>query len=101
MTSNRHSPNPGGQVPRAWKARHVDADLGDDGLRRIAVNARDALQVSHVVAIRLDRLGDPPVEAGDGAVQILDVTEQLVQQDGVVRGEAPLEGRCQPGPLGT
>jgi hypothetical protein len=86
-------------VGGAREAAHVDSDLGDDGLRSIAIHPGDALQVGHVIGVGLNRFGDPLIETGHGTIEILDVGEEFLEHGSVVGREAPLQGVRQAGAL--
>ena len=80
-------------MSRGGKAAHIDADLRDDGLGGLAVDARDGLQVRDVPRIGCDRRGDALAQPGDARVQEVDVVEEIAEQRRVMRGEATGQGR--------
>jgi hypothetical protein len=83
-------------MPGAGEAAHVDP-----GFRGIAVHAGDALQVGRVGGIRRDGLADPPVEPRDEALEVLNMGEHFLQQEGLASADPAPEGLGQAGALLT
>src|SRR4029453_9357109 len=62
---------PGGQVPGGGEHRHVDADLGNDGLGGPLADPGDGVEAVTGPGERGDDPVDPHVELGDGPLQLL------------------------------
>jgi hypothetical protein len=79
-------------VPDGRQRGHVDADLGDQHLRRGRSDTGDGLHPAHVVGERPEQVGDPLVEAVDQRIEMIDVIEMQPDHGGAVRTEASDQG---------
>jgi hypothetical protein len=95
----RAAPCPGGQVPGGREHRHVDADLGDDGLGGALPTP---VMVTRPVTGHRER-GDPlvhtGVEAGDRGLQVVQVVKGQPDQQPMMLPEAAPQGLAQLGEL--
>ena len=79
--------------------RHVDADLGDDRLRRSLPDVGDRVEAVTRLGERAHHPAHFRVESGDGQLKVLQVVEGETDEQGVVLREASPEGFPQLGDL--
>jgi hypothetical protein len=84
---------------RGGEAGHVHADLTDDGFGHPLVDARDGGQEVPLAGERGDHPVDLGGEALDGLLQVIEVSEDLADDDGVVVTEPGGQRRLQFGIL--
>jgi hypothetical protein len=81
------------------KHRHVDADLGDDGLGGAFADPGDGVQPVTSHRERGDHLVHAGVEAGDRGLQVLQVGKRQPDQQPMMLAEAAPQGLAQLGEL--
>ena len=86
---------------RGREPGHVQADLGDDDLRRGDPDAGDLIQSGHRLGERGDLLIDPGLHDVDVGVDAVDPGQHGAQQERVVVGEPPGERLLQSGGLAS
>jgi hypothetical protein len=79
--------------------RHVDPDLGDDGLGGALADPGDGVEAVTGHGERGDHRIDPAVEGGDRLLQVLKVVEGQPDQQPMLLAEAAPQGLAQLGSL--
>lgn len=82
-------------------AGHVRTDLGEDGVRRSAADARDRHQVGDGRLERAQARLDLGAHGLDQPIALGQMTEPGAQDEALVRSQAPLQGRVELGALGA
>src|SRR5262249_31947746 len=76
---------PGSEVPRRWKSAHVHANLGQDRRGGNRSDPRDGLQQGEGFLERRETALDLNLHLSDCLLEEIDVREDLVDQDKVMR----------------
>ena len=79
---------------------HIDADLRQQILRRLAPDAGDGVQEDQQVLVGRQALSNLRTQVGDQGVQVIDTGEHAGQQPAVMGVHGPGQGRLQHRDLG-
>src|SRR6266446_2894580 len=74
----RAEAGPGGRVARGREPRHVAAEFGRDHLGRAAGDAGDRVELGERFGVRRGERLDLAIARGDGAVEELDVAQEVI-----------------------
>src|SRR5206468_593101 len=77
--------------------RHVAAEFGRDHLGRAAGDAGDRVEPGERIGVRGGARLDLAIAHGDGAVEELDVAQEMVEEEAVVGRDAPGERLAEGG----
>ena len=86
-------------MARRREPRHVAAEFGRDHLGRAAGDAGDRVEPGERIGVRGGARLDLAIAHGDGAVEELDVAQEVVEEEAVVGRDAPGERLAEGGPL--
>src|SRR5439155_9935134 len=85
----RAHPRPPGQMSVAWERAHVHAHFSDDHFSRALIDPGDRVQPHQHFRERSKPLLHLRTHQADRLVQVIHVRQELAEQKGMVRSEAP------------
>ena len=84
--------DPGGQTIGAAEGIHVGADHDQQHGGADEIDTGQGLQQRQGVALLLQGIQQPVIEAGDGRLELLDMAHRFVQHEAVTGGQLPVQG---------